>query len=561
MSLILVYALGVMTGLLMVVAVVAYGYWIAKAKGTATLEEDRATIRKMKEDGVASRGVHTDRISGEWKSGKCKAVCEAIAGDSQVLEMDVELKAALPMLFIMDMQGERLATVLLEACQCYLVKTAGKKKLRHRWHKQNYLTITSTDSTKPVSEINDTMLTSISLYFPISRELERWFSILQQGTGFQRPTYSIGTQWRDALSAMKVSDASPTKAEEVVNVFLGRLLYQWQQRDAFKDYIKRKIDRQLKKVDPPSAIKGEIRVADLEVGTSLPVFSNTEIIGNGGGGDVTAEVDVRYTNGAFSVTLELDFDIASIVSLPRVLVTIAVKTLEGRLRFEISSVSDYMWLAFATEPTVSVSVTTSTPDVPFNLLQKTEIPELTDLVLTFLRSEVIQLMVLPNLEDIYIPLIDEKEAEDLTWVTTENAKRPKPLSATPCSSPATTTVNTKNLFVGVSSPSGSPDLQPNVEVAPPQDEISDTMGGAAEVLRGLVDFGERILTSDTPPTAPSFPQAESSPTDEGVVGEIRTESSPTDEGAAVSFPRKNSVKPGETIKISTKGLFSMKKKE
>eukprot|EP01059_Diplonema_ambulator_P033517 TRINITY_DN7051_c0_g1_i3.p1 TRINITY_DN7051_c0_g1~~TRINITY_DN7051_c0_g1_i3.p1 ORF type:complete len:196 (+),score=41.89 TRINITY_DN7051_c0_g1_i3:856-1443(+) len=194
-------------------------------------------------------------------------------------------------------------------------------------------------------------------------------------------------------------------------------------------------------------------------------------------------------------------------------------------------------------------MSTTTPDIPFKLLQASDIPELTDVVLDYLKSEVIQLMVLPNLEDIYIPLINETETEDTTDVVTEGAEPLKPAH----SPKGKTTVNTKDLFAPhAPSPLPSPSTTPTVEplasrspgIAPiqsdpsPMDLMKDLMGLAVEATEKVM-----AATGNTPP--------------------LRAAAEPGEETRVDPLARRSSIKhQPHTIKVNASALFgTVKKKE
>ncbi|KAJ9442722.1 hypothetical protein DIPPA_54178 [Diplonema papillatum] len=464
MSFTLGFLCGIASASIGALVLLACVVFFAKGKATTTVERNRAIIQDLR--GRPSTTQHrnlsssTDSIDLEWTSGDCKIELCSL-DNSTVLDSKkdgITLKSSLPMLFILtnakrrdkiaaeaEKTEQRLATLLLESFKCELIKTHERrsngeiKKVRHKWHKSNYLLLTP-KSAETILKVKDKSYSSLKIWFVLNRELERWYSILQQGCQYQGLPAKTGQSWRHALAAVQQVPTlvNATAAEEAVNDIVGRLFFQWQQRQAFQDFITKKINHQLAKVDPPAVFKGTIKAVNVCPGTALPVFSNAKRVflgeprasGSNAVGDVAAEASVNYQNGEFSITLELNFDLSFAhfdvsVPLPRVLATVTVKSLEGRLRFEISSVSDYLWLGFVEEPNIDISIRTNAPELPSSvgILLGGEIPELTQLVVTFVKAEILELMVLPNMEDLYIPLINENEVEDTSCTRVETVDK------------------------------------------------------------------------------------------------------------------------------------------
>eukprot|EP01060_Flectonema_neradi_P031470 TRINITY_DN4785_c0_g3_i1.p1 TRINITY_DN4785_c0_g3~~TRINITY_DN4785_c0_g3_i1.p1 ORF type:complete len:662 (+),score=99.94 TRINITY_DN4785_c0_g3_i1:1782-3767(+) len=418
--------------ILSIIWLVVMVLFVGKRKARSALQQDRSILKQLKK--TTPPEAASTQLGDQITSGTCTIT---LCDDNNVRKVyeDVALKINLPMLFLTSKTGDRIGTVLLERCVCQLVKTMSKKgKPRHRWSCFNYLLLSSKGSTKQETliKVGSNEYSYCRLQFPLNRELERYHSILNQGCSWSSPGHhtksAMGKSWRHSLltltEGLSQESIPPSGPEAVISTILGRLLFHWQGRPAFSQYILKKINKQLSKIAPPSNLKGGIQASEVTVGEVLPVLSNPVLKKANAVGDVEVEFDVKYTGGEFSIVLDLDFDISLKsfdveIPLPRVFTTITVQHLEGRLCASFSSVSDYIWLGFVTEPDVHIAITSDIPNAPVRLTTGLEIPELTELVVTYLKSEVIQLMVLPNMEDVYLPLINEVEKEDITDVVTE----------------------------------------------------------------------------------------------------------------------------------------------
>ena len=423
-------SLGAFIVIIIVIIFVLVLWWIGKQKANKSLENDRTILRDLKTK-TPPNPTNKTQLGEQIISGDCTVTfcCE---NDFKKIYEKTVLKLNLPMLFVTS-EDDRLGTVLLEKCKCNIVKTLGKKgKPRHRWSAHNYLLLTSKEINgrqEPIIKVGSSDYHSIKIKFTLNRELERFYSIISQGCSWSLPdnnsSSSKGQSWRSSLQTLtdeiKNSGIRPEGTEAVVTTLLGRLLFQWQARKPFTDYILKKINKQLSKIDPPENLKGGIHASKITVGEVLPTLSNPLLKKSSSVGDIELEFDVRYTGGEFSIMLDLDFDVSIKsfdveIPLPRVFTTITIQHLEGRLCAAISSVSDYVWLGFTSEPDVQISIKSDIPNAPVRLSSALEIPELTELVVTYLKSEIIQLMVLPNMEDLYIPLIEESSKEDISDV-------------------------------------------------------------------------------------------------------------------------------------------------
>ena len=550
---VVIFLLGFCTALVVVVVLVLALFRYGKGRAGEGLAEERKRLRGLQ----ATLDSSAPTLKAEWRS--CSGVSLEAGGETQ----KVTLRTTLPILFVLNGEEEnRVATILLERCS---VKLLRRKKIqknsdiiryKHRYHCDNSLVITA----KTASEVLYTTAEGVEVFtatftFPLNRELERWLGIFQQGSSFSSPVESLihpqnepiarkGLVWRNALQSLQhdMTMLLPGKGQTdvCVNVILAKLLNFWRTREAFTDYIKKKINKQLDKVEKPKAVRGQIMVNNVEIGSTVPCLSNAAYFADctaatapeastpQSGGDFAVEVDVNYTNGEFAVTLELNLDINVGVldlniPLPKVLARVQVTGLTGRLRIEMSSFSDYMWISFVEEPELTLKLTTDTPDLPLRILSGADIPSLTELVVTVLKKELIELIVYPNMEDLFIPLINEVEEEDETIVMFEGEvveeKEEKVENVTPISTPLSapssfgqvddvrqrreikevgkTKVNVKDLLSKAKFTSKTPPIQPKV-VPPP---AAAAASAASATPTQAANDPPQATPPVTPPTA------------------------------------------------------------
>ena len=459
----LCFGVGFASALLSAAAALYLLFTAGRAKVRAGLEGERSRrTALLAHDSPKQPSAAATATKPEWTSSSDVELLRPGAAPARVA-----LRAALPILFVLRPDGdERLGTVLLERCVVRVEKTTRKGRVRPRWHEDNALLLRARDG----GDVFDGAA-EVRLRFATGRELERWFCVCEQGCAAAEAGAAVqqhpqrhsrgekGAAWREAFGALchgltegGGGGASPPAAAVCANIALGKLLNFWRTREAFTGYIQKKINKQLAKVDPPKALKGQIRVVDVEIGNALPVLSDAALYGGGfapagagaaapartpqTGGDFAVEADLLYTGGEFAVTLEIDFDVKVFdvsIPLPKVVARVQVTGVQGRLRAEFSSFSDYLWVAFVEEPRFDVRLVTDTPDLPLKILSRADIPELTELVVTALKTELIELMVYPRMEDLFLPLIHEEETEDATTAVVAGEEAAAATPASPAS--------------------------------------------------------------------------------------------------------------------------------
>eukprot|EP01062_Namystynia_karyoxenos_P077135 TRINITY_DN7701_c2_g1_i1.p1 TRINITY_DN7701_c2_g1~~TRINITY_DN7701_c2_g1_i1.p1 ORF type:complete len:618 (+),score=133.11 TRINITY_DN7701_c2_g1_i1:94-1854(+) len=344
-------------------------------------------------------------------------------------------------LFIEDADG-RIGRVNLTKAEIKLVRTRYKAtkeqrqtgerpSRRTRWDPSNYLRITGKNGcpihlqaggsgTQDPAKGGGDILTSVQLRWGQARELERWHILLLEAAGQAGCT---GADWRRSLRDWRnaAAEAGALPAERAAGAVLGRLLYHWQRRRAFHQYIQKKINIKLAVINLPGVLRGSVRITELGLGQRLPTVtavSAPEVQG----GDIALEGDVNYTEGAAWARVAVDLDAAAcghhLRAIPRITAVATVRGLRGRMRVEFTGGgSDYMWLGFVREPELKLGVSLHLADLPSAPpLQRTEVAEGLERMLT---AEIAEALVVPRLEDIFVPLINEHEIDDDTWVAEE----------------------------------------------------------------------------------------------------------------------------------------------
>eukprot|EP01065_Artemidia_motanka_P030430 TRINITY_DN36454_c0_g1_i1.p1 TRINITY_DN36454_c0_g1~~TRINITY_DN36454_c0_g1_i1.p1 ORF type:complete len:566 (+),score=158.81 TRINITY_DN36454_c0_g1_i1:67-1764(+) len=386
---------------------------------------------------------------------RCRATLRDAAGTARKLE-EAQLTLSHPKLHVADFDGGKSPGVLrLDQCKVQLVKTRKKGgALRSRWDEDNYLEILpkregdalfapKEQQQQGGGSASGEQYTSVHVSFKYARDLERWWILLRQSTRAGK-AHAAAADWRRVLRTWnKESDTVGAGApERSANVLLNRLLFHWQSRQAFSQYIVKKVNAKLRELVLPGPLAGSVTMQELHLGPRLPTIYAVGEPSVLAGQDIAVEGNVRYDDGTAWLRLSVDLDVCpngvQLGLIPRVDVVVRIKSISGRVRIEIGGASDYLWLCFVGDPQFSISVELTTPDLP--LLHGKEIPEVTAALSNLVRAELRESFVYPRMEDVFLPLIDEDEIPDDTWVVKESQLRngvvPPPIE-TPTSPPRT----------------------------------------------------------------------------------------------------------------------------
>jgi len=180
----------------------------------------------------------------------------------------------------------------------------------------------------------------------------------------------------------------------------------------------------LKKIPKPPLVE-QITIQEISVGPNVPVLSNVKLLSFTDEGGVSADAEFKY-GGGFHLTIEILILISIVgnsINFPAVL-SVTVQSLSGKIRFHCSPPpSKRFWIGFYEEPECELIIDTEIGD---NRKIK-NLPKLSNIIVHKIKSEIIETMVLPQMDDFPIPKIvkeaDKKLEEDQLAAPLPTARR------------------------------------------------------------------------------------------------------------------------------------------
>jgi len=238
----------------------------------------------------------------------------------------------------------------------------------------------------------------------------------------------------------------------------------WNIHDApdFSAYLTRKFNKKLLKVKKPSILK-TVAICNVSFGPNLPMITSAHLDHIGSTGEVVVSGDLVY-HGGFTLTVSIGIAIEVMghsLAVP-VMVTVRVTRLHGRAVVCIPAPpSCRVWFAFEREPTCEIEVDTAFG----NAGKVANIPRIAKIVVNALKTEMLKIIVLPNMEDFQLPKFkgqkgDKGVVNPSSTAKTESTAIPSTAKTelTPTSTPvptSTSTPATPGVLTKGSSPSNS----------------------------------------------------------------------------------------------------------
>jgi hypothetical protein len=245
---------------------------------------------------------------------------------------------------------------------------------------------------------------TVAVYFKSGREMEEWYYALKRATTLTKQTIEQRKQqeyW--ALLSSRLLNVSNQVDPDWLNAIVSRIFYNIYDTENFINFLLKKIRKKIKEVQTPSYVN-DISVSNLYFGPNLPILKSAELISISNDGSMEAAGEFVYYGG-FRITIEITFKItfpgSRIIFVPATL-TVTVQKAAGKAHFHCDSPpASCFWLGFYGEPEIDLTVQT---EIGENYKIK-QIPKLADVIVNKLKQEIIELMVLPNMDDFPFPKI------------------------------------------------------------------------------------------------------------------------------------------------------------
>jgi hypothetical protein len=227
------------------------------------------------------------------------------------------------------------------------------------------------------------------------------------GQGSPPTSSSIPTPLSQATHAFKSEDdllgfgKEHGSSSKWVNLLAHRVFYFLNDDPGFVALVKKKIAAKLAKLKKPSMLKS-LTLKGLSFGTKLPIVSNISVKSADPDGALRLDADMAYNGNA---TVELDLVIepelfgTKITTIPAT-IKVIVKSIVGKIQLAFSPPpSDLMWMGFYTEPHIDLEFSSFVGE-KHRLIN---IPQVTSIVVTKLKQEIVEMMLMPDMDDWPLP--------------------------------------------------------------------------------------------------------------------------------------------------------------
>eukprot|EP01105_Mastigella_eilhardi_P001679 TRINITY_DN119_c1_g1_i1.p1 TRINITY_DN119_c1_g1~~TRINITY_DN119_c1_g1_i1.p1 ORF type:complete len:664 (+),score=160.72 TRINITY_DN119_c1_g1_i1:22-1992(+) len=246
------------------------------------------------------------------------------------------------------------------------------------------------------------------------RDLERWFIACTRAARL-----NTGAGEEDLLAVAKqtthfsqlaafighppgVESASSPAAQWLgaVNAVLHRLYYASHDDPTLVAFLTQRMNKKLSRLKVPSFVGG-LRVKQLRLGPSLPLCQACNVVSLSPTGELVVDCEFIYTGG-FVMSIEMNIEIGILHRRLPVAVTVSLNCLAGRARvIWLAPPALRMWVGFHEEPVLEFSVNTQVfSQFSFDV---SSVPRLAGVIVSKLKAEIVENMVLPNMDDFPIP--------------------------------------------------------------------------------------------------------------------------------------------------------------
>ncbi|GAA5859758.1 hypothetical protein JCM8547_007014 [Rhodosporidiobolus lusitaniae] len=241
------------------------------------------------------------------------------------------------------------------------------------------------------------------LFVQVNSDKEDWYHSLQLSSRLSSPSSAHALASDRALFSptdmARLIDSIDAQPDSIpmrwFNALLGRVFLSTYRTSSLENYLTSRLVRKLKRVKLPSVLS-EVKVKEVNVGTSLPLFSRPMLKELTTEGDASMEVHVAFV-GAIRVTIETvaSFSLGSRQYSVRLVLAVVLRELEGQLLVKMKRPpSNRVWFGFTKMPSLRIEIepVVSTRQVKWSLV--------TGPIESRIRELIAESLVLPHMDDL-----------------------------------------------------------------------------------------------------------------------------------------------------------------
>jgi len=282
---------------------------------------------------------------------------------------------------------------------CSVTSEQQKPNGKPLWKNNNVIVLQHKDR----SLISKSGEKSFYLLFKTGKDFENWYFRLERSASLHARKVRSDivedikqrTFWTSLCNQLVNFDAHLNP--HWVTAIACRIFWRIHDSDGFIDFITTKIEKKLAKVKKPNVVES-IHVQNISMGPNLPVIHSVQLVSLSHDGELIVDVDFSYF-GEFQLTLEIVLSIKKILRVP-VSLAVELTELSGKAHLHFNAPpSNRFWIGFYEEPKCEISVDTE-------IGEKTKLknlPKLANIIIYKIKSELLESMVLPNMDDFPLP--------------------------------------------------------------------------------------------------------------------------------------------------------------
>ncbi|CAK7894008.1 nucleus-vacuole junction protein 2 [[Candida] anglica] len=289
---------------------------------------------------------------------------------------------------------------------------------------------------------------SFFLYCDTNIAKEDWYFALIRATKSTKPTLSDTTttsnQPLDPLNPSIYAKSLHFKTSNMIdliqtlhssegqfqtrwlNAIIGRIFLALQQTETLKDFLQRRIEKKLKKINKPGFLD-DFQMKKIDVGNSAPYFTYPSLKEISPDGTLLLSTNVHYHGGlSIQIATKVNINLGARFKSREVdvLLSITFQKLEGRVAIKIKPApSERIWYSFESEPDIELKIEpiVSSRQMNYNIITST--------IEKKFKEAIKESLVLPNWDDfvfydttdeIYRGGIWDKTARQSTQQSKEN---------------------------------------------------------------------------------------------------------------------------------------------
>lgn len=239
-------------------------------------------------------------------------------------------------------------------------------------------------------------VSSMLLVFSTRRELDRWANVLAANEA----TF----EWKQYVRSLPSLD--------VLNLLAARIFFENSSGPAVSDMIKKKIAQKLRHVVLPKPLTGHVEVSQVVAGGEVPLIHNVSFASFSTSGEIGFDFDLHY-RGGFRVVFAASFFVKTI-RIPQLLFRVHLLEIGGRVHVSIGPPpTNKFWIGFHAPPSVRIEFVqevASHEGVLNSLLSL--VPDLSETISNFVKVELFEDMLLPNMECYELPNVGAESSSD-----------------------------------------------------------------------------------------------------------------------------------------------------